>query len=53
MAASYIQSNVIEIKEGNIDTFIKESISIPKIFLFTEKKGIPLIYKSLSLSFEV
>ena len=42
-----------ELKEENIDTFINDSPSVPKVFLFTDRKGIPLIYKSLSTAFEV
>jgi len=36
----------------NEATFISESPSVPKVLLFTDKKGIPIIYKGLSLTFE-
>lgn len=36
----------------NLNTFVNESPSVPKVFLFTDKKGIPLIYKGLSIAFE-
>lgn len=43
---------MIEVTSSNAETFIKESPSVPKALLFTDKKGIPLIYKALSVSFE-
>lgn len=53
-ANKYLQSNVVEINDQNINTFISENPSVPKAFLFTDKaKGIPIIYKGLSISFEV
>lgn len=48
-----MESNVIEIKKENIDAFINESPSVPKVFLFSDKKGVPTIYKGLSVNFEV
>jgi len=50
--SKYLQSNVIEVTSANLDTFIKESPSVPKALLFTSSKGTPLIFKGLSLSFE-
>lgn len=43
---------MIEITNANIHTFIGENPSVPKIFLFTDKKGTPMIYKGLSVAFE-
>lgn len=52
-AAKYLKANVIEITNANIQTFINENPSVPKVFLFTEKpKGVPMIYKGLSIAFE-
>lgn len=51
--AKYLQNNIIEITSTNIDTFINDSPSVPKVFLFTDKKGLPTIYKGLSVAFEV
>jgi hypothetical protein len=51
-ATRYVKSNVIEINSTNIDAFISGSPSVPKILLFTEKKGVPTLYKALSMSFE-
>ena len=52
-AARYLHSNVIEITNSNINTFIAESPSVPKVLLFTDKeKGVPMLYKGLSVAFE-
>lgn len=52
-AARYLHSNVIEITNANINTFIAESPSVPKVLLFTDKeKGVPMLYKGLSVAFE-
>lgn len=53
LATKYIHNNVIEITEGNINTFINENPTVPKVLLFSEKKGYPLVYKGLSVEFEV
>jgi len=44
---------VIEVTSSNLDTFLKEAPSVPKVLLFTDKSGIPTIYKGLSIQFEV
>lgn len=44
---------MIEITEANINTFINENPTVPKVLLFSEKKGYPLVYKGLSVEFEV
>ena len=44
---------MIEVTSANIDTFLKEAPSVPKVLLFTDKAGTPTIYKGLSLQFEV
>ncbi|KAM3138678.1 hypothetical protein pb186bvf_009242 [Paramecium bursaria] len=51
-ASKYLHNNVIEITESNIQTFITENPSVPKVLLFHEKKGTPLVYKGLSVEFE-
>ena len=51
---TFLQSNVAEINETNINTFIGENPSVPKVLLFTKKEtGLPLMYKGLSLNFDV
>jgi hypothetical protein len=48
-------TNKIELKSryANINTFINENPSVPKVLLFTDKpKGTPMVYKGLSVAFE-
>jgi hypothetical protein len=47
-----VNTNILEVNEANINTFVQENPSVPKALLFTEKKGFPLIYKGLSIEFE-
>jgi thiol-disulfide isomerase/thioredoxin len=51
-ASKYLHSNVIEITNANAHTFMAEHPSVPKVLLFTDKKGVPMIYKGLSVAFE-
>eukprot|EP01016_Furgasonia_blochmanni_P017040 TRINITY_DN19968_c0_g1_i1.p1 TRINITY_DN19968_c0_g1~~TRINITY_DN19968_c0_g1_i1.p1 ORF type:complete len:400 (-),score=69.05 TRINITY_DN19968_c0_g1_i1:330-1529(-) len=51
-AARHVHSNVIEISPENIQVFLNENPTMPKVLLFTEKQGIPLIYRALSVAFE-
>lgn len=51
-ASKYLHSNVIEITNANAHTFLAEHPSVPKVLLFTDKKGTPMIYKGLSVAFE-
>lgn len=37
VAAGYLQNNVIEVTSSNLDTFIKEKATVPKVLLFTDK----------------
>lgn len=50
-AARYLHSNVIEITNANLHTFTAENPSVPKVLLFTDKKGVPMVYKGLSVAF--
>jgi hypothetical protein len=52
-SARYLHNNVVEVTPENINTFITENPSVPKALLFSEKKGFPMIYKGLSVEFEV
>jgi hypothetical protein len=44
---------VIEVNATNINKFIQDTPSVPKCLLFTDKPGFPLIYRALSVSFDV
>lgn len=50
--AKFIPSNVIELSNENFQTFLDDKPSVPKVLLFTEKTGIPTLYKALSVAFE-
>ena len=53
LAAGFLQQNVIELTSTNVETFLRESESVPKVILFTDKTGVPTIFKGLSITFEV
>lgn len=53
LASKYIHNNVIEINDANVNTFVSENPTVPKVLLFSEKKGFPLVFKGLSVEFEV
>lgn len=53
LAARFISSRVVEITQNNLDTFLNDNPLTPKVLLFTDKKGTPLIYKALSSHFDV
>lgn len=53
MASKFITNKAIEINSNNYDTFISDDPSKPKVLLFTDKKGTPLIYRALSSHFDV
>lgn len=51
MAYKYIGNNTIEITSNNFDTFESDKPGTPKMLLFTEKKGTPIVYRALSTYF--
>jgi len=51
-AGRYVQANVLEVNATNVVKFTQENPSVPKVLLFTDKKGIPLLFRALSLAFE-
>ncbi len=53
LCARYIENNVIQIASTNIDTFIMDSPSVPKVLLFSEKERVPFMFKALSAAFKV
>ena len=52
MVSKFVTSRVIEVTANNYDTFITDQPGKPKVLLFTDKKGIPLIFKALSSHFD-
>jgi hypothetical protein len=53
VAARFINSRAIEITSTNHETFINDNPGKPKVLLFTDKKGTPIVYKALSSHFDV
>lgn len=51
-AASFIESKVIEINSGNIDSFLADNPGKPKALLFTKSEDVPVLYKALSYNFD-
>ena len=49
----FVQNKAQELNNNNFDEFINGRANIPKVILFTNKKNIPLIFKRLSLQFDV
>lgn len=51
LASKHLHSNIIDITSSNIQTFLAENPSVPKVLLFSDKKGIPSVFKGLSVAF--
>ena len=49
---SYLKYNVTDLNEENASQFLSADVSLPKALLFTDKPGIPLMYRALSSSFK-
>jgi thiol-disulfide isomerase/thioredoxin len=49
----FIGNKVLELNNNNFDEFITNKSNIPKVLLFTNKKNVPLLFKRLSLQFDV
>jgi len=49
----FIGNKAQELNNNNFDEFIHGKPQIPKVILFTNKKNIPLLFKRLSLQFDV
>jgi len=52
LAARFVTSRVVEITANNIETFINDNPGKPKVLLFTDKKGTPVVFKALSANFD-
>jgi hypothetical protein len=48
----FVDNNTVEVNNNNLDSFLTTNPNLPKCFLFTDKKGIPLLYKALSVAFQ-
>ena len=52
MAARFVGNRVVEVNQNNFETFINDNPGKPKVILFSDKKGVPLILKALSSHFD-
>lgn len=52
-ASGYVQSKVQEINDDNYQQKLGENPAVPKVLLFTDKPTTPILYKALSLAFDV
>jgi hypothetical protein len=48
----FVDNNTVEVNNNNLDTFLTSNPNLPKCFLFTDKKGTPLLFKALSVAFQ-
>lgn len=53
MAYKWVGDRIVDITSMNHDTFKSDSIGKPKMLLFTEKKSHPIVYRALSVHFDV
>jgi len=52
-ASGYVSNLVQEVSDDTMEGFFKTNPSMPKVILFTDKaKGVPLLWKGLSVAFE-
>lgn len=51
-AISHLQFQVTELTEESAPQFLSADVGLPKSLLFTDKPGIPLMYRALSSSFK-
>jgi len=52
LAAKFVGNRVVEVNQNNFDTFVNDNPGKPKVLLFSDKKGVPLIFKALSSHFD-
>lgn len=53
ISSGYVQSKVQEVTDDNYQQKMGENPAVPKVLLFTDKPGVPILFKALSLSFDV
>lgn len=51
LGVKYIQAYVTEVTDESVAGFMGSDAIVPKVLLFTDKPGIPLIYRALSNAF--
>lgn len=48
----FMGNKALELNNNNFESFLSGNPNLPKSILFTDKKGIPLIFKALSVNFD-
>jgi len=49
----FIANKVTELNMNNFDSFLADRPNLPKAIMFTDKKAVPLIFKSVAVAFDV
>jgi hypothetical protein len=48
----FVDNKTVEVHSNNVDSFTGDDANLPKVLLFTDKTGVPLIIKVLSVQFD-
>eukprot|EP00340_Litonotus_pictus_P002081 CAMPEP_0170527322 /NCGR_PEP_ID=MMETSP0209-20121228/12812_1 /TAXON_ID=665100 ORGANISM="Litonotus pictus, Strain P1" /NCGR_SAMPLE_ID=MMETSP0209 /ASSEMBLY_ACC=CAM_ASM_000301 /LENGTH=339 /DNA_ID=CAMNT_0010817795 /DNA_START=209 /DNA_END=1228 /DNA_ORIENTATION=+ len=48
----FVDNKTIEVHSNNVDSFTNDNANLPKILLFSDKAGVPLIFKVLAVQFD-
>jgi len=51
-ASQFVEGKTMNLNSLNVDEFIKEEHSMPKVLLFTNKKKVPVLFRALSTAFD-
>ena len=49
----FLGNKVVELNNNNFDSFMSDKPNLPKCILFMDKPGNPLVFKALSVTFDV
>lgn len=49
----FVGNKATEVNNNNIDSFLGDHPNLPKVILFSDKKNTPLLFKKLSVDFDV
>jgi len=48
----FVDNKTVDVHSNNVDSFVSDDSNLPKVLLFTDKAGVPLIYKVLAVQFD-
>ncbi len=49
----FISNKVTELNMNNFESYLADKPNLPKAIMFTDKKGVPLIFKAIAVAFDV